>query len=146
MTISVYDEDVTSSDIVGSAVVKLSAMCINQGIDEWYQMQHLGKSCGTVHIRSHWTPFAMGVKVAGIATAPAYGISGTATAQHTPTVNVTVSAAQPMGYGMQPQMGYGAQPMGFQQPMQPMVQPMGYGQPKMPSYGPSPTSYGVAMP
>ena len=69
MTITVYDEDVTSSDIVGSSVIKLSAMCVNKGIDEWYQVQHQGKNCGSVHIRSHWTPAAMGIKVAGIATA-----------------------------------------------------------------------------
>lgn len=65
MTITVFDEDVTSSDKVGSNVVKLSALCVNGGLDEWYQLQHQGKNCGSIHLRGHWTPHAMGVKVVG---------------------------------------------------------------------------------
>lgn len=40
MTLTVFDEDVTSSDKVGSAVIKLSSLCVNGGLDEWFQIQH----------------------------------------------------------------------------------------------------------
>ena len=38
MTITVLDDDVGKDDIVGSAVIKLSALCINGGLDEWFQV------------------------------------------------------------------------------------------------------------
>ena len=36
MTIEVFDEDVGSDDKIGEATVKLSALCVNNGIDEWF--------------------------------------------------------------------------------------------------------------
>lgn len=36
MTVTIWDEDVTSSDKVGQAIIKLSALCVNHGIDEWF--------------------------------------------------------------------------------------------------------------
>jgi hypothetical protein len=52
----VKDEDIGSDDIVGQSTFKVSALCINNGIDEWFEIQHQGKSAGRVHLRSHWTP------------------------------------------------------------------------------------------
>ena len=56
MTISVWDEDVTSSDKVGEAVIKLSALCMNGGIDDWFQCNYKGKSCGNIRLKSQWHP------------------------------------------------------------------------------------------
>ena len=38
MTIEVRDEDVTSSDLIGSTVIKLSSLCANGGLDEWFNL------------------------------------------------------------------------------------------------------------
>lgn len=38
MSIVVWDEDVTSSDHVGTAVLKISSLCVGQGIDEWFEV------------------------------------------------------------------------------------------------------------
>jgi len=36
ITLTILDEDVTSSDKVGMAVIKLSSLCVNGGLDEWF--------------------------------------------------------------------------------------------------------------
>jgi len=36
MTITVYDEDLAASDLVGKSVIKLSTLCIDNGIDDWF--------------------------------------------------------------------------------------------------------------
>ena len=51
LTLTVFDEDVTGSDKVGSATIKLSALCVNGGLDDWYEIQYKGKKSGTVHIK-----------------------------------------------------------------------------------------------
>ena len=40
MTITVFDENLTNSSEVASAVIKLSSFCIDDGIDEWFALQH----------------------------------------------------------------------------------------------------------
>ena len=34
--VTVMDEDVGSDDMIGTAKFKLSALCVNTGIDEWF--------------------------------------------------------------------------------------------------------------
>ena len=36
MAVHVMDENVTDSDSVGKATIKLSALCCDGGLDEWY--------------------------------------------------------------------------------------------------------------
>ena len=36
LTIGIYDEDVVGSDMVGEASIKLQALVMNGGIDEWF--------------------------------------------------------------------------------------------------------------
>ena len=111
MTLTVLDEDVTASDKVGSTQIKLSSLCVNGGLDEWFTIQHKGKSSGQVHLKGTWKP-------------------ATASAKNTqPQVTMGQNAAmgmfgvQPMGMGMAQPMGMGmAQPMGMG-----MAQPMGMG-------------------
>ena len=38
MHVTVLDEDVTHSDVVASTVIKLSSLCVNNGIDEWFSL------------------------------------------------------------------------------------------------------------
>ena len=56
MQLSVFDEDLTSSDLVGNCTIKASAMCVNKGLDDWWEIQFKGKSAGRVHIKTEWHP------------------------------------------------------------------------------------------
>ena len=38
MHLIVMDENVTDSDTVGEATIKLSAFCVDGGLDEWYEL------------------------------------------------------------------------------------------------------------
>ena len=64
MTVTVFDEDVTTSDLVGKAIVKLSSLCVNNGIDDWFPIQYKGKQSGQVHLKGVWTPAKTGVQAA----------------------------------------------------------------------------------
>ena len=59
MKIKVYDEDITDSDLVCEGIIKLSALCINEGLDEWHELQYKGKKAGMIHLISKWTSFQM---------------------------------------------------------------------------------------
>ena len=52
LVLEVLDEDTASNDSVGTATIKLSALCANGGINEWFEIQHKGKSAGKVHLIS----------------------------------------------------------------------------------------------
>jgi len=56
MKLQVFDEDVTASDLVGETTIKLSSLCVNGGLDEWYTIGYQGKQSGTVHLKGQWTP------------------------------------------------------------------------------------------
>ena len=43
MTLTVYDEDPGKDDKVGTTTIKLSSLCINGGLDEWFAIAHKGK-------------------------------------------------------------------------------------------------------
>ena len=70
MTLTIYDEDVTSSDKVAEVIIKLSALCVNGGIDEWFQVQYKGKSAGQIHLKGVWHPDG------GLTTHNAMGLGG----------------------------------------------------------------------
>jgi Ca2+-dependent lipid-binding protein len=38
LQVEVYDEDTVSNDRVGSVNIKISALCTNGGIDEWFEI------------------------------------------------------------------------------------------------------------
>ena len=56
LTITVLDEDLTSSDLVAETTIKLTALCHNQGIDDWFGVQYKGKSAGKIHLKSQFFP------------------------------------------------------------------------------------------
>ena len=37
-------------------MTKLSALALNGGIDEWFEIEYKGKSAGRVHFRCEWEP------------------------------------------------------------------------------------------
>ena len=60
MNITVYDEDVTTNDLVGKTVIKLSALCVNNGLDDWFPIHYKGKQSGQLHLKGVWTPAKVG--------------------------------------------------------------------------------------
>ncbi len=58
--LEVYDEDPGSDDKIGEATFKLSALCVGNGIDEWFQIAYRGKQSGQVHVKSVWKPSGAG--------------------------------------------------------------------------------------
>ena len=68
MTLTVLDEDVTSSDKIGKCTIKLSSLCVNGGLDEWFEIAHKGKKSGQVHLKGTWKP-AGAAKAGATATA-----------------------------------------------------------------------------
>ena len=69
MTIQCFDEDPGSDDKIGEATVKLSAFCVGNGIDDWFAIQHKGKSAGQVHLKAVWKPAGQGAQGHGGAAA-----------------------------------------------------------------------------
>ncbi len=55
---------------VGESTIKISSLCVNNGIDEWFPIQHKGKQSGQVHLKSVWKPMAGGAAKAGAASMP----------------------------------------------------------------------------
>ena len=56
VTIRVKDENVTDSEIVGETEIKLSAFCVQGGIDDWWQLSYKGKKAGEIHLKGMWHP------------------------------------------------------------------------------------------
>ena len=56
MELAIMDENIGSDDTIGAATIKLSALCANAGIDEWFEIQYKGKTAGNIHLKSQWEP------------------------------------------------------------------------------------------
>ena len=50
------DEDIGKDDFIAEGATKLSALAMNGGIDEWFDVQYQGKQAGKVHFRCEWAP------------------------------------------------------------------------------------------
>lgn len=46
LTIMVMDEDIGKDDKVGETKIKLSSLCMNGGMDDWFEISHKGKKAG----------------------------------------------------------------------------------------------------
>ena len=99
-------------------------MCVNGGLDEWYELQYKGKKAGMVHIKCQWFPTMTQQQQVQFGANALAGFMGGV--QH-PGLNAMQMQA-PMGYAMgapaqpQQQMGYPPQ----QQMGYPPQQQMGY--------------------
>lgn len=56
MKVTVYDEDITASDLVGQNTIKISSLTANGGIDDWFPIQYRGKQSGQIHLKGEWKP------------------------------------------------------------------------------------------
>ena len=52
MQLTVMDEDLDAHDLIGHTVMKVSSLCVNSGIDEWFEIRYKGKYAGRVHLKS----------------------------------------------------------------------------------------------
>ena len=46
------------NDEIGCTIIKLTSLCTEKGIDEWFELEHEGKKAGTIHLKSEFTPVA----------------------------------------------------------------------------------------
>ena len=51
-----YDEDVVKDDKIGGTTIKLAALCVGDGLDDWFQIIWKDKDAGRIHLRSVWYP------------------------------------------------------------------------------------------
>jgi len=54
-------EKIGSNDLVGETKIKLSALCANGGIDEWFTIYFNGNEAGKIHLKSEWSPLMIPV-------------------------------------------------------------------------------------
>ena len=52
----VMDENVTDDSVIGEASVKLSSLCVNGGLDDWWTITYKGKKAGSLHMKGDWKP------------------------------------------------------------------------------------------
>ena len=51
-----WDEEVFKDDSVAQGQTKLSGLCCDGGMDEWYPLFWKGKEAGKLHIKAEWWP------------------------------------------------------------------------------------------
>lgn len=73
MQIAVYDEDLTCSDTIGSTNIKISALCTNGGIDDWFPIHYKGKQSGQIRLKGVWTPTGANTGMAAAGSIAALG-------------------------------------------------------------------------
>ena len=52
----VMDENITADGCIGEASIKLSSLCVNGGLDDWWIVTHKGKKAGSLHMKGDWKP------------------------------------------------------------------------------------------
>ena len=54
LMLEIDDKDMMSTDMIGTAVIKLSSLCCNEGVDDWFLIQYKGRNAGKIHLRSRF--------------------------------------------------------------------------------------------
>ena len=63
MILAVFDENNTESGMIGKTKIKLSALCVDSGLDEQFPIFINSKQAGQVHLKGTWKPIeATGVE------------------------------------------------------------------------------------
>ena len=70
LKIWVMDEDVGNDDLIGEATVKLSSLCVNGGLDDWWTITFKGKKAGSLHMKGDWQPTSSNALAAAAARKP----------------------------------------------------------------------------
>ena len=56
LTVVVQEADPVNDDEVGQIKIKLTELCADASIDDWFTITYEGESAGQVHLKSTWTP------------------------------------------------------------------------------------------
>jgi len=49
-------EKIGGDDLIGATKIKVSALCANEGIDDWWPLSFNGKEAGKLRLKSKWQP------------------------------------------------------------------------------------------
>ena len=55
MAVQVFDEDLTSNDLICEGTVSLSKVCQDSPVDDWFDLYFGGKPSGSIHLRTKFT-------------------------------------------------------------------------------------------
>ena len=56
LTLVVQEADPVNDDEVGQIKIKLTELCADASIDDWFTITYEGESAGQVHLKSTWSP------------------------------------------------------------------------------------------
>ena len=56
MHVEVFDQVLGKDDLIGESTIKISALALNGGLDEWFDIQFKGKDAGKIHFKAEWHP------------------------------------------------------------------------------------------
>jgi Ca2+-dependent lipid-binding protein len=56
LTITCYDQDKLSNDLVGSVQLPMYTLCRNGGVRDWFDIMYKKKPSGKVYIESSYKP------------------------------------------------------------------------------------------
>ena len=45
-----------ADDLIAEAVIKISGLCVNGGLDDWWNVQYDGNDAGAIHFKATWEP------------------------------------------------------------------------------------------
>ncbi|CAI2377313.1 unnamed protein product [Moneuplotes crassus] len=128
MTIQVWDEDITSDDLVGGGVIDLEAAARLGGLKDWITIQYKGKEVGQIYVEiSFTTPTA---------TAPASAYAAYTPATTPPSTHYAAPTAP------YPPTGYPATSPGVYAPAPAPIPAYPAGGYSTPSYTPSAATHG----
>lgn len=65
----VKDNDTIGATVIGTATIKASSLCFNNGVRDWFTFEYKGRSIGQILLETKFTPVG-GAKATGTATAP----------------------------------------------------------------------------
>ena len=56
LSMRVWDQDLTTSDAIGFAKIKVSSLMINYGIEDWFEISYDNKPSGKIRLSSVFQP------------------------------------------------------------------------------------------
>ena len=62
LEIAVLDEDVTTDDFIGSAVIKIRNLVTGNGVKEWFTLMYKSKNAGQVYMETTFKPDSSAAK------------------------------------------------------------------------------------
>ena len=65
------ENTITSDEMIGQFRMKMSALCTNKGVDDWWSIMFKDAEVGKLHISSNWKPHEVAKKDEAPAAAPA---------------------------------------------------------------------------